>query len=155
AARVVRAARGKEVVDFGTRRAHGPQASLLASRAAYIGGCLGTSNVLASQLGGIPAYGTAAHSFTMAFTNELEAFQAYHRVFPESTVLLIDSYDTLAAAKKVKQIGPSVRSVRIDSGDLLELSRQVRVILDADGLQNVGIFASGDLNEYKIHDLLS
>ena len=154
AARVVHAADGRDVIDFGARRAHGPQAALLASRAAYIGGCAGTSNVLGGYLGDIPIYGTAAHSFTMAFADELQAFRAYNRTFPESTSLLIDTYDTLAAARKMKEIGASVKAVRIDSGDLLQLSKQVRSILDEQGLQSVKIIVSGDLNEYKIEELL-
>ncbi|HSP05629.1 MAG TPA: nicotinate phosphoribosyltransferase, partial [Acidobacteriota bacterium] len=153
-ARIVRAARGRGVVDFGTRRAHGPQAGLYAARAAYIGGCMGTSNVLAGKQLGIPLYGTAAHSFVMAFPSELEAFRLYYQVFPQSTVLLIDTYDTLEAAKKVKDVGPDVRGVRIDSGNLLDLSVKVRRILDGTGMQHVKIFLSGDLNEYKIEELL-
>lgn len=154
AARVVRAARGKEVIDFGARRAHGPQAALLATRASYIGGCEATSNVLGGYLAKIPIAGTAAHSFTMAFPNEIDAFRAYHRNFPDHTTLLIDTYDTLQAARRVKDIGATVKGVRIDSGDLLELSKQVRKILDEDHLQSVKIIASGDLNEYKIDQLL-
>jgi nicotinate phosphoribosyltransferase len=152
-ARIVASAAGKGVVDFGSRRAHGPQAGLLAARAAYIGGCIGTSNVLAGKIGGIPIYGTAAHSFTMAFASELEAFLAYSRTFPQNTTLLIDTYDVLRAAHKVKDV-PSVKAVRIDSGDLVELSRNVREILDRDQLQNVQIMVSGDLNEYKIEKLI-
>ena len=154
AARVVDAARGKGVVDFGARRAHGPQASLLAARAAYIGGCLGTSNALAGYLMNIPVYGTAAHSYTMAFDSELEAFRAYQSVFPQNTVLLLDTYDTVEAAKKVKLLGGAVQGVRLDSGDLVDLSKRVRAILDGDLLQEVKIFASGDLNEYKIAALV-
>jgi nicotinate phosphoribosyltransferase len=153
-ARIVRAARGRGCVDFGTRRAHGPQAGLYAARASYIGGCIGTSNVLAGKLCDIPVYGTAAHSFTMSFPTELQAFQAYTRVFPDHSTLLIDTYDTLAAANKVKQVDADIKGVRIDSGDLAELSRQVRKILDRDGLTNVKIFLSGDLNEYKIDQLI-
>ena len=155
ASRIVQAARGRDVVDFGARRAHGPQAALLAARAAYIGGCAGTSNVLGGYLAEIPITGTAAHSFTMAFNDELAAFRSYHKNFPDDTILLIDTYDTLQAARKVKEIGPSVKGVRIDSGDLLELSRQVRQILDQDGLHSVKIIASGDLNEYEIEQLLA
>lgn len=154
AARMVRAARGKGIIDFGARRAHGPQAALYASRAAYIGGCLGTSNLLAGYLAGIPVYGTTAHSFTMAFESELESFRAYHRIFPKSTVLLLDTYDSAHAAKKAKEVGQDLLAVRIDSGDLYELSRQIRQILDNDGLKQVRIFVSGDLNEYKIAELL-
>ncbi|MCI0612516.1 nicotinate phosphoribosyltransferase [bacterium] len=153
-ARIVRAARGRGCVDFGTRRAHGPQAGLYAARASYIGGCIGTSNVLAGKLCDIPVYGTAAHSFTMSFPTELQAFQAYAHVFPDHSTLLIDTYDTLAAANKVKQVDADVKGVRIDSGDLAELSRQVRKILDRDGLTNVKIFLSSDLNEYKIDQLI-
>lgn len=154
AARIVRAARGRRCVDFGTRRAHGPQAGIYAARASYIGGCIGTSNVLAGKLCDIPVFGTAAHSFTMSFPTELEAFQAYAHVFPDHTVLLIDTYDTLAAARKVKQVDADVKGVRIDSGNLGEFAKQVRAILDRDGLSDVKIFMSGDLNEYKIDELV-
>jgi len=154
AARMVSAAEGRGVVDFGSRRAHGPQAALLAARASYLAGCLGTSNVLAGFLSSIPIYGTAAHSFSMAFATELEAFRAYYKVFPENTVLLIDTYDILQAAAKVKEIGPQVLAVRVDSGDLEEMSFKVREILNRDGLHSVKIFASGDLNEWKIEKLV-
>jgi nicotinate phosphoribosyltransferase len=153
-ARIVRAAQGRSVIDFGTRRAHGPEAGLLAARASYIGGCVGTSNVLAGYIGNIPTFGTAAHSFTMAFASELEAFFAYHRVFPEDTILLIDTYDVVEAARKVKHV-PNVKAVRIDSGDLLDVSQKIREILDEDDLHSVKIIASGDLNEYKIQELLA
>jgi len=155
AARMVKAAAGSSVIDFGARRAQSPQAALYAARASYIGGCQGTSNVLAAFLADIPAYGTTAHSFTMAFESELKAFRAYHRVFPKRTVLLLDTYDTLEAARKAKLVGNDLAAVRIDSGDLLDLSRKVRKILDDDGLQNVQIMVSGDLNEFKIADLVS
>jgi nicotinate phosphoribosyltransferase len=154
-ARIVSASRGRGCVDFGTRRAHGPQAGLYAARASYIGGCIGTSNVLAGKICNIPVFGTAAHSFTMSFPTELQAFQAYTRVFPDHTILLIDTYDTLAAANKVKEVDGDVKGVRIDSGNLGELARQVRKILDRDGLTNVKIFLSGDLNEYKIDQLIN
>jgi len=154
-ARIVRASRGRGCVDFGTRRAHGPQAGLYAARASYIGGCIGTSNVLAGKICDIPVFGTAAHSFTMAFPSELQAFQAYAHVFPDHTILLIDTYDTLAAANKVKQVDADIKGVRIDSGNLGELAREVRKILDRDGLTNVKIFLSGDLNEYKIDQLIN
>lgn len=154
AVRMVEAAKGKPVVDFGTRRAHGPQAGLLAARASYIGGCIGTSNVLAGEIGGIPVYGTFAHSFVMSFPSELEAFQAYQRVFPNNTILLIDTYDTMEAAAKVDEVGGKILGVRIDSGDLLQDSITVRKILDEAGLREIKIFASGDLNEYKIESLI-
>jgi len=154
AARIVDAARGRAIIEFGARRAHGMEAALYAARAAYIGGCIGTSNVEAGYLFGIPIYGTAAHSWNMAFPDELEAFRAYLRVFPETTILLIDTYDTLRGARKATELGPVVRGVRVDSGDLVALSKQVRAILDEAGMTETKIIASGDLDEYKIADLL-
>jgi nicotinate phosphoribosyltransferase len=153
AARVVEAAARKGVVDFGARRAHGFDAAIYGARAAAIGGCIGTSNVLAGQVFGIPLYGTAAHSFTMAFTREIDAFRAFHRVFPEHSILLIDTYDTLEGARRASSLGVDIRGVRLDSGDLLSLSRAVRAILDDAGLEKSLIVASGDLNEEKIADL--
>ena len=158
AARVVHAAmidgKHRTVMEFGSRRAHGPEASMLAARAAYIAGCIGTSNVLAGKRFGIPVYGTAAHSWTMAFPSEEEAFTAYFKVFPESTILLIDTYDVLEGARRATRISPKIRGVRIDSGDLLTYSQQVRKILDEAGLTEAIIVASGDLNEYKIAKLV-
>jgi len=155
AARVVHAAQGRVVVDFGTRRAHGTQAGVLAARAAFISGCAGTSNVLAGYELGIPIVGTAAHSFTMTFDSEMEAFEKYHRVFPDATILLIDTYDTLEGAKRAIKIGDKLKGVRLDSGDLAALSKQVRKILDDAGLHHTKIVASSDLNEYKIAEMLS
>ena len=155
AARVVAAAEGRGVVEFGTRRAHGPEAGVLAARAAYIGGCMGTSNVEAGQRFGVPVFGTLAHSFVMAYSNEEEAFRRFQQLFPEHAVLLIDTYDTLAAVEKIIQAGLRPRSVRLDSGDLLELSKQVRRRLDQAGLHETRIFASGDLDEFAIADLLT
>ncbi|HHT9107995.1 MAG TPA: nicotinate phosphoribosyltransferase [Candidatus Wunengus sp. YC64] len=152
--RVVYAAKGREVIDFGTRRAHGPQAGVLAARASFIGGCNGTSNVFAAYKLGIPAVGTIAHSWVMACENEQDSFRKFHEIFPDNTILLIDTYDTLAGARHAALIGKKLKSVRIDSGDLLKLSREVRKILDAGGLQHVKIVASGDLNEERIDDLL-
>lgn len=158
AARVVYAATldGKQrgVMEFGSRRAHGPEASILAARASYIAGCVGTSNVLAGKKFGIPVYGTAAHSWVMAFSSEEESFRAYHKVFPETTILLIDTYDVVEGAKTAARIGKNIRGVRIDSGDLLANSKIVRKILDDAGLHHVIIVASGDLNEYKIKTLV-
>ncbi len=158
AARVVHAAisdgKQRTVMEFGSRRAHGPEASILAARAAYIAGCIGTSNVLAGKRFGIPVFGTAAHSWTMAFPSEEEAFRAYHRVFPESTILLIDTYDVLEGARRATRISPNIKGVRIDSGDLLKYSKEVRKILDEAGLTHAIIVASGDLNEFKIERLV-
>ena len=150
AARVVEAAAGKGVIEFGARRAHGFHAALLGARAAVIGGCIGTSNTLAGQTFDVPVYGTAAHSFTMAFAHETDAFRAFARTFPEHAILLIDTYDTLEGARRAAALGPAVRGVRLDSGDLLTLSRAVREILDAAGLEQTQIVASGDLNEERI-----
>ncbi|HLF82545.1 MAG TPA: nicotinate phosphoribosyltransferase [Blastocatellia bacterium] len=156
AARVVTAAQGRGVVEFGTRRAHGTEAGLLAARAAYIGGCIGTSNVEAGHLFGIPTFGTLAHSFVMSFEDEDEAFRAFLKVFPETATVLVDTYDTIAAVKRLaRDFGPTIPAVRLDSGDLCKLSKRVRKILDEAEMTATRIFASGDLNEYKIADLIS
>src|SRR3989454_8932012 len=150
AARVVQAAAGKGVIEVGARRAHGFHAALFGARAAVIGGCIGTSNTLAGQTFDVPVYGTAAHSFTMAFAHETDAFRAFARTFPGHAILLIDTYDTLEGARRAAALGPAVRGVRLDSGDLLTLSRAVREILDAAGLEQTQIVASDDLNEERI-----
>lgn len=156
AARVVTAAGGREIIEFGTRRAHGTEAGLLAARAAFIAGCTGTSNVEAGHLFGVPTFGTLAHSFIMSFDDEDEAFRAFLKVFPETATVLVDTYDTLAAVKRLaRDFGPTIPAVRLDSGDLLELSKQVRQILDDAGMNKTKIFASGDLNEYRIADLIA
>lgn len=154
ASRVVHAAKGKEVIDFGTRRAHGPQAGLLAARASFIGGCVGTSNVLAAYELGIPAIGTVAHSWVMAYDDEYESYKDFHRIFPDNTILLIDTYDTINGARLATKIGKKLKGVRLDSGNITLLSKRVRKILDDAGLEHVKIVASGDLNEYKISDML-
>ncbi len=154
ASRVVQAAGGRGVIDFGTRRAHGPEAGVLAARAAFIGGCIGTSNVCAAKDFGIPVYGTAAHSWTLAFDSEKEAFERYHEAFPDSTVLLVDTYDTMQGLRNALSLGRKLKGVRLDSGDLLALSREARRVLDEAGLRETRILASGDLNEYKVKDLL-
>jgi nicotinate phosphoribosyltransferase len=155
ASRVVQSARGKGVVEFGSRRAHGPEAGLLAARASYIGGCIGTSNVLAGYLFGIPTYGTMAHSFVMNYDSEEEAFQRFCKVFPSNRSLLIDTYDTVEGARKVvsSEIAPSL--VRLDSGDRYDLSMKVRKILDDSGLKDTKIFVSGDLDEFVLDNLTS
>src|SRR3989338_692656 len=154
ASRIVHAARGRDVIDFGTRRAHGPHAGILAARACFIGGCKGTSNIFAAYKLGIPAMGTIAHSWVMAFENERNAFHKFYKTFPDNTNLLIDTYDTLTGAKHAATIGRKLIGVRIDSGDLVKLSKRVRKILDNKGLRHVKIIASGDLNEERIDYLL-
>jgi nicotinate phosphoribosyltransferase len=154
AARVVSVAQGKSIVDFGSRRAHGPQAGLLAARASHIAGCEGTSNSEAGRLLGIPTLGTQAHSWITAFDDEKEAFSKFGEVFPMAT-MLIDTYDTIAGIKNALASGAAMEAVRLDSGDLLKLSREVRRILDDAGRPDVKIVASGDLNEFKIRDLLA
>jgi nicotinate phosphoribosyltransferase len=154
ASRVAAAAAGRPVADFGTRRAHGPEAGVLAARACYVGGCSATSNVEAGFRFGISPVGTAAHSYTMAYGSEELAFENYVKAFPEDASLLIDTYDTPEGARRATKFGPSLGSVRIDSGDLVELSKKVREILDESGCAETKIVASGDLNEYRIAELL-
>jgi nicotinate phosphoribosyltransferase len=155
AARVVTAAQGRQIVEFGARRAHGSQASLLAARAAAIGGCEGTSNVLAGQQFGMETYGTQAHSWVMAHENETEAFRHFLEAFPAHSVLLLDTYDVRAALKTIVRMGRKPAGVRLDSGDLAKDSRWVRQQLDRAGWKDVKIFASGDLDEYRIAKLLA
>jgi nicotinate phosphoribosyltransferase len=156
AARVVTAACGRDVIEFGARRAHGTEAALFGARAAYIGGCVGTSNVEAGHLFGVPTYGTLAHSFVMAFEDEDEAFRAFLKVFPETATVLVDTYDTVRAVERLaRDFGPSVPAVRLDSGDLLELSVRVRHVLDGAGMRDTKIVASSDLNEHRIADLIA
>lgn len=157
AARMVLAAPNKLLVDFGLRRAHSADAGLMAARASYIAGFAGTATVLAEKQFGMPIYGTMAHSFVQAFDNEAEAFASFARTRPDNLVLLIDTYDTEAGAKKVVNIAPQlkaegiiVRGVRLDSGDLVALSKKVRQILDDGGLCDVTIFASGGIDEYEL-----
>ncbi len=157
AARMVLAAPGKLLIDFGLRRAHGADAGLLAARASYIAGFAGTATVLAEKMFDIPTYGTMAHSFIQAFDDETVAFESFARARPENLVLLIDTYDTEAAARKVVALAPrlkaagiAVRGVRLDSGDMGTLSRSVRRILDDGGLAEVTIFASGGLDEEEL-----
>ena len=162
AARVVLAAPGKLMVDFGLRRAHAGEAGLLAARASYLAGFAGTATVLAERLFAIPSYGTMAHSFVEAHDSEVAAFADFARARPDHLTLLIDTYDTEAAARKVVALAPKlaadgiiVRAVRIDSGDLATLSRSVRTILDEGGLADVTIFASGGLDEDAIAALIA
>jgi len=150
AARMVEVAGGRAVVDFGTRRAHSPQAGVLAGRAAYIGGCVGSSNTETGFRYGIPVFGTAAHSWIQAFPTEHEAFQRLQTMLGDATVYLIDTYNTIEGAKLAASLGRPLWGVRLDSGNLVELSRGVRKILDDNGLQDAKIMATSDLNEYKI-----
>ena len=160
AQRVVMAAEGRPVIDFGPRRMHGIDAALKAARAFYIGGVAATSNVLAGKMYQVPVAGTMAHSYIQAHDNETEAFHRFIRLYPE-TVLLVDTYDTLEGVRRVIELANTlgeqfkVSAVRLDSGDLLALSREVRGLLDQAGLDKVEIFASGGLDEYKVAQLVS
>ena len=162
AARIVLVAPDKLLVDFGLRRAHGAEAGLLAARASYIAGFTGTATVQAGMQFGIPLFGTMAHSFVQAHDGEMLAFEHFAHAQPDNVVLLIDTYDTEAAARKVVALAPRleldgirIKGVRIDSGNLADHARQVRQILDMGGLRHVTIFASGDLDEYVLRDMLS
>jgi len=162
AARSVLAAPGKLLVDFGLRRAHGAEAGLLAARAAYLAGFSGTATVLAAPRFGIPVFGTMAHSFVQAHDDEAAALAHFAECFPAGTTLLIDTYDTEAAARKVvalaaqlKERGIRVKGVRLDSGDLAALAKDVRRILDDGGLSETSIFASGNLDEYRLRELIA
>jgi nicotinate phosphoribosyltransferase len=155
AARTAHAAAGRSVVEFGTRRAHSPEAGVLAGRAAYIGGCAGTSNAESGMRYDIPVFGTAAHSWVMSFVHERESFEQLQRLLGENTVYLIDSYDTLEGARRAAALGRPLWGVRLDSGNLAELAPAVRRILDDAGLREAKIMATGDLDEYKIRDLIA
>ncbi|HEV2183058.1 MAG TPA: nicotinate phosphoribosyltransferase [Candidatus Acidoferrales bacterium] len=154
AARLNIAAKGKPVVEFGARRAHGSEAGIFAARAAWIAGCQGTSNVIAGKLFGIPTYGTQAHSWVMAYEDESQAFDRFLDVFPEQATLLLDTYNVRAALRKIIARGRKPAGVRLDSGDLAADSRWVRAQLDRVGWRDVQIFASGDLDEKRISSLL-
>jgi nicotinate phosphoribosyltransferase len=160
AARVVSAARGRIVVDFGLRRMHGLDAGLKSARVFYIAGLAGTSNLAAGQVYGIPLYGTMAHSYIQTHDDELTAFRDFARLYP-NTVLLVDTYDTLGGVRHVvdlaRELGDrfQVRAIRLDSGDMATLARAARAILDEAGLQRVQIFASGGLDEERIDRLLA
>jgi nicotinate phosphoribosyltransferase len=162
AARSVLVANGRRLIDFGMRRAHGAEAGLLAARAAYLAGFDGTSAVLAAPRFGIPVFGTMAHSFVQSHESEWAAFAHFARAFPRNALLLIDTYDTVAAARKVAALAPelaregiALRGVRLDSGDLDALARAVRDVLDRAGLPEATIFASGNLDEHRVRDLVA
>jgi nicotinate phosphoribosyltransferase len=160
AARVCLAAQGDPVVEFGLRRAQGVDGALTASRAAYVGGCVGTSNVLAGKVFGIPVKGTHAHSWVMSFDDELEAFQTYADALPNNCIFLVDTFDTLkgvrnaiTAGRGLKRNGHQLSGIRLDSGDLAYLSIEARKLLDAAGFKKTAILASNDLNEHLIASL--
>lgn len=161
AARVAYAAEGDGVMEFGLRRAQGPDAGIYGARAAMIGGCTGTSNVLTGQMCGVPVSGTHAHSWVMSFPTEIEAFRAYAEIFPDNCMLLVDTYDTLRSGipnaitvfNELKAKGHRPTGIRLDSGDLAYLSKCAREMLDEAGFENAKICASGDLDETVIRDL--
>jgi nicotinate phosphoribosyltransferase len=156
AARIVGEAGGRRLYDFGARRGHGPQAGMLAARAAYLAGFDGTSLVEAGRRLGMPIVGTMAHSWIQAFPTELEAFQAFADVFgSDATTLLVDTYDTEEGIRLAAGIDPPVRALRLDSGDLDVLSRRAREILDERGRAQTQILASGDLDEFRVRDLVA
>lgn len=161
ASRVVEAAQGKGVIEFGLRREPGIDAGVKVARSSYIAGCVGTSNVLAGLIFGIPVFGTMAHSFIMAYPREIDAFRAFSKTFPDKSTLLIDTYDDVSGAEKAAVVakelageGFCLGGVRLDSGDLAVSSWKIREILDKHGLQGVKIFVSGDLDEYRVAELL-
>lgn len=160
AARIREAARGDSILEFGLRRAHGPGGAMMASRAAYIGGCDATSNVLAAREYGIPARGTHAHSWVMSFEDELAAFEAYAGAMPNNAIFLVDTYDTLDGVRHAIEVGRNLEQrgyrlagIRLDSGDLAWLSQQARQLLDEEGFGETAIVASNDLDEHTIESL--
>ncbi len=162
AARCVLAAPETLLIDFGMRRAHGAEAGLLSARASYIAGFSGTATVLAGMRFGIPVFGTMAHSFVQAHESEAQAFENFARSHPANATLLIDTYDTVEAARKVVALavqlekeGIAIKGVRIDSGDLGQYARQVRHVLDEGGMRGITIFASSGLDEYALRDLMA
>ena len=153
--RIVSAAKGRSVIEFGSRRGHGPDAGVLAGRAAYIAGCDGTSNIESGYRYSIPVFGTSAHSWVLSFREEAESYRRLQELLGPGTVYLIDSYDTVEGARKVVELGKPLWGVRLDSGDLAELSRKVRSILDEGGLHEAKIMATNDLNEHRIEELVA
>lgn len=161
--RIVRAAKGRGVIEFGSRRAHGYDSAIFGARAAYIGGCSGTSCTVAEKEFGVPAVGTMAHSWIQAFPNELEAFRAYARVYPDNCILLVDTYNVLNSGlpnaikvfkEEILPRGHRPQGIRLDSGDLTYLSQKARSMLDEAGFEDCKIIASNSLDEYVIKDLL-
>ena len=154
ASRISNIAPNKVLLEFGTRRSHGPLAGVYAARASYIAGFNGTSNVVADIELGINSTGTMAHSFVQKFDKEIDSFNTYYDIYNEHSIFLIDTYDTEKGAQKCLKFGNNIRGVRIDSGDLIEHARKVRKILDDGGCEKVLIVASSDLNEYKIKEII-
>ena len=161
ASRVMQAARGRQVVDFAARRTHGVEAANKLARACYLVGFDSTSNTMAGQLYGVPVSGTMAHSFVTSFESEIDSFRHFAKSFPDASIFLVDTYDTLEGTRKaavvaqeMKARGQRLQAIRLDSGDLLDLSRQARAILDEAGLPEVQIFASGGLDEFAVEDLV-
>lgn len=159
ASRCVQAAQGRSLIDFALRRTHGTDAAMKVARASYLAGFASTSNVLAGQVYDIPIAGTMAHSYVTCFPEEIESFRAYAATYPQQTVLLIDTYDTLTGAKRAAVVGQEMArrgypllGVRLDSGDMTALSKDVRAILDEAGLQYVRIVASGGFDEFRIEE---
>ena len=161
--RIVRAANGRPVMEFGSRRAQGADGAVLGARASYIAGAAGTANTLADSLFGSPALGTMAHSMIMLYNSEYEAFKAFARTYPDNCTLLVDTYDTLRQGipnairvfdEILKPIGKRPKGIRIDSGDIAYLSKEARKLLDEAGYPDCGIVASNSLDEYKIRELL-
>ena len=165
ASRVVHAAKGDGIMEFGLRRAQGPDAGVYGARAAMIGGCIGTSNVLAGQLFDVPIKGTHAHSWIMSFPDEYTAFKTYAELYPNACILLVDTYDTLKSGvpnairvfKEMRDAGIELKNygIRLDSGDLAYMSKQARILLDQAGFKDATISASSDLDEYLIQSLKS
>ncbi|MFW6140062.1 MAG: nicotinate phosphoribosyltransferase [Acidobacteriota bacterium] len=162
ASRCVHAAREKKLVDFSFRRCQGIDAAMKVAKASYIAGFIGTSNVLAGKQYGIPIYGTMAHSYVSSFDKEIDAFRAFSQTFPENSILLVDTYDSLSGTIKAAQVGEEMadqgeklKGIRLDSGDMVELSKKARKILDDHGLDQSMIFASGGFDEHKIQKVLS
>ena len=160
ASRIVRAAAGRPVMEFGTRRAHGAAAAVYGARAAYIGGCAGTACTISDRDQGIPAMGTMAHSWVQMYDDEYEAFKKYAEIYPTNCVLLVDTYNVLksgvpAAIKVFKEMKPEKMGIRIDSGDITYLTKKARKMLDDAGLQECSIVVSNSLDEYLIRDIIS
>ena len=162
AARIVLTAPGKMLLDFGLRRAHGAEAGLFVARASYLAGFTGSATVPAEPFYGIPVFGTMAHSYIQTHQDEATAFNNFAHSWPDTAIFLLDTYDTVKAAHKVvalardlKKEGISIHGVRLDSGDLVQLAKQVRTILDEGGLKDTRIFASGNLDEYALEQLIA